>query len=294
MPASKWSTPALSSVASEYARSGFVVVPKLLSDDVVAQARDLVGGIIQAAVSGGELTGTSDEVYSREVALAERQPYVQFERNATDTEADVLDRVRKVMNFHREPPIDALLEPDGAVTLLAEALLGPRPVPLHCLAQVKPPRIGREKGWHQDTAYFSVLPIHAVVGIWIALDRAHEANGCLEVLPGAHLDGPIVHEHVGECRIMPERLDLGAAVPVVLEPGDAVAFNGLMPHGSKPNRSNERRWALTFHYRGEAARVVPDVEFDRAFVDAGGEPAGCAAAARRASPVAAAEWGARL
>lgn len=283
----------VSSLKDEYARSGYVVVRELLSQDAVAKVRELVAGIIREAATRDGLTGTADEVYAREVTLAERRPYVQFEAAPADADADVLDRVRKVMNFHRQPPVDAMLAPGGAVAGLAAALLGPDPVPLHCLAQLKPPRIGREKGWHQDTSYFSVMPIDAVLGIWIALDPADEENGCLEVIPAAHLDGPIRHEHVGECRIVPGLLPLDDAVPVVLAPGDAVAFNGLLPHGSKPNLSSKRRWALTFHYRGGAARVAPDEEFDRAFVDADAEPAGCAAAARRSSPEAAAEWGER-
>jgi len=282
MATSAWPAEAVPGVLDEYARSGFAVVPGLLARDDVERARDLIARIVRGAATGDGLTGTSDEVYAREVGLDERRPYVQLEHAAAGAAGDVLDRVRKVMNFHREPPVDALLAPGGAVARLAEALLGPDPVALHCLAQLKPPAIGREKGWHQDTAYFSVVPIDAVLGIWVALDPAHEGNGCLEVLPGGHRGGPLRHEHAGECRIAPGRLDLAATVPVVLAPGDAVVFNGLLPHGSKPNRSAERRWALTFHYRGGAARVVGDAEFDRAFVDRVGAPAGCAAAARRA------------
>lgn len=39
---------------------------------------------------------------------------------------------------------------------------------------------------HQDQAYFNVELRTPIVGCWIALDRATEANGCMRVLRGGH------------------------------------------------------------------------------------------------------------
>src|SRR4029434_3611749 len=48
-----------------------------------------------------------------------------------------------------------------------------------------------------------------------------------------------------------------ALVPVLMEPGDVVFFNGSLVHGSKPNRSDRFRRALIGHYiEGDARQVA--------------------------------------
>ncbi len=39
--------------------------------------------------------------------------------------------------------------------------------------------------WHQDGAYFKLIP-EANISFWLALDEATEENGCMQVLPGTH------------------------------------------------------------------------------------------------------------
>jgi hypothetical protein len=45
-------------------------------------------------------------------------------------------------------------------------------------------------------------------------------------------------------------------VPVVMEPGDVLFFNGTLVHGSKPNRSNRFRRSLIGHYIEAEAREI--------------------------------------
>src|SRR5262249_44392265 len=43
---------------------------------------------------------------------------------------------------------------------------------MYCnFALLKPPRLGREKPWHQDNAYFGFPLDTRVVGVWVALDE---------------------------------------------------------------------------------------------------------------------------
>jgi hypothetical protein len=44
---------------------------------------------------------------------------------------------------------------------------------------------------------------------------------------------------------LPENVEL---VPVIMEPGDVLFFNGSLVHGSKPNRSDRFRRSLVAHY----------------------------------------------
>lgn len=39
---------------------------------------------------------------------------------------------------------------------------------------------------HIDSTFLQVDPPEQVIGVWIALDDATEANGCLWFIPGSH------------------------------------------------------------------------------------------------------------
>jgi phytanoyl-CoA hydroxylase len=56
-------------------------------------------------------------------------------------------------------------------------------------------------------------------------------------------------------------------VIVPLEPGGVLFFSSLLHHGTPPNRSSSRRWALQYHYRADSAvpinrREHADLYFD--------------------------------
>jgi hypothetical protein len=107
---------------------------------------------------------------------------------------------------------------------------------------------GAEKPWHQDTAYFDYTPLGGVIGVWIALDEATVENGCMQVIPGSHQDGPAKHYHVRDCQLEDGGVKIDRAVVVPLKPGGALFFSGLIHHGTPPNTSGDRRRALQFHY----------------------------------------------
>jgi phytanoyl-CoA hydroxylase len=142
------------------------------------------------------------------------------------------------------------------------------------MALLKPPHIGREKPWHQDTAYFLYEPLTAIVGTWTALDAATAANGCMHMIPGSHAAGPKPHYHDRDCQLPDEEIDVDRDVMVPLEPGGTVFFSGLIHHGTPPNQSGDRRRALQFHFAGVSAKKVDQQAHLGAFHDDKGY-AGC-------------------
>ncbi len=76
---------------------------------------------------------------------------------------------------------------------IVEQLIGSPVKLIQDMALLKPPRIGGEKPWHQDNAYFLMEPLEKVAGVWIALDRATPENGCMHVIPASHRRGPQPH-----------------------------------------------------------------------------------------------------
>lgn len=143
-----------------------------------------------------------------------------------------------------------------------EALLGGEVYHYHSKLMLKEPRVGGAWEWHQDYGYWynngCLYPLMA--SCLIALDRATQANGCLQVLKGSHLIGRIEHGKFGEqVGADPERVEAAMArhelVYCEMAPGDAVIFDGNTLHASAANLSENPRWSLICCYN--AARNDP-------------------------------------
>lgn len=142
---------------------------------------------------------------------------------------------------------------------------------------VKPPEIGAPKALHQDASCFLLKDPSLCIGTWTALDPATLENGCLQMIPGSHPWGPTphVHETLADCHIRAEDSRPDAAVPLPMNAGDTVIFNGLLHHFSAFNRSTHRRRALQFHFAQDGAVWGSDEDHRRLFHDQNGHYAGC-------------------
>ncbi len=164
------------------------------------------------------------------------------------------DAVRKLMHFvDFEPRLQALAEHPALCAVVAR-LLGEPPQMIQDMGLIKPPNFGREKPWHQDKAYFDYPVETKVVGVWIALDPATVANGCMHVQPQGHRKGPVVHFKRRDWQICDTEVMGKPCVAVPLKPGGLLLFDGLLPHGTPTNYSAQRRKALQYHYAGVSAR----------------------------------------
>jgi phytanoyl-CoA hydroxylase len=164
---------------------------------------------------------------------------------------DPLRRYPRMIHMHRwdQVALEWLLEPRLARSLTT-LLDGLEPFAVQTMLYFKPPG-ARGQAPHQDQYYLRVKP-GTCIAAWLALDPCDEENGCLEVVPGSQ-DWPVL------CTIpadttqsftdvtvpLPEEAEL---VPVIMEPGDVLFFNGSLVHGSKPNRSDRFRRSLVGHY----------------------------------------------
>jgi phytanoyl-CoA hydroxylase len=203
---------------------------------------------------------------------------------AEHTPEEIELKVRRYGNFAREDEVfQRMISPGSLLHGIVVSLLGPDPVLFQEMALVKPPFIGSEKPWHQDNAYFSYAPLDQIVGVWIALDDATVANGCMHVIPGGHKSGAFRHHHDSDCEIDKALLEVDRAVPVPVPAGGAMFFYGMLPHQTPPNSSPGRRRALQFHFRGAQTRKLEDAEYNGVFVDREGVPASCRSA--RSAPL---------
>ena len=165
--------------------------------------------------------------------------------------SDPLKRYPRMVHMHRwdQVSLDWLLEPRLA-SALTTLLGGVEPFAVQTMLYFKPPG-ARGQAVHQDQHYLRVQP-GTCIAASLALDPCDEENGCLEVLPGSH-DWPVLctvpadtEQSFTDVTVpLPDGAEL---VPIAMEPGDVLFFNGSLVHGSKPNRSTRFRRALIGHY----------------------------------------------
>lgn len=100
---------------------------------------------------------------------------------------------------------------------------------------------------HQDAPAYRFVDVH--VSCMVAVDDADLANGCLEVVSGAH-HGLWPTDERGCVR--PDVVATMEWEPVPLRAGQALWFHSLTPHRSGPNRSPRERRAVFPTYNAAA------------------------------------------
>jgi ectoine hydroxylase-related dioxygenase (phytanoyl-CoA dioxygenase family) len=178
--------------------------------------------------------------------------FVMLESQADFAGRPVEDRVSKVFRVARDPVFrEFATRPD--VVALVRDLLGTDAVSCFLSQFIFKNPGAWGQPWHQDSYYFPFTPARPVVGVWLAVTAATLENGCLHVLPGSHREP--VHEHVPDRR--PGALygyveivdhDMGAAEPVLMEPGDLLLFDSHLMHRSTDNVADGLRAAMVYHY----------------------------------------------
>ncbi|MGI8404127.1 MAG: phytanoyl-CoA dioxygenase family protein [Thermomicrobiales bacterium] len=207
-------------------------------------------------------------------------------KTATEANGDPLKMYPRIMHPHRfndvarDYLLDARLEP------VLTDLFGEEPLAAQSMLYFKPAG-GRGQALHQDNFYLNVEP-GTCIAAWLALDRVDEENGCLEVVSGTHKMDLFCPEEADtsvsftrEYVPPPPGLE---KVPVIMEPGDMLFFNGTLVHGSGPNSSKDRfRRSYICHYIGRSAERMsewyrPILTFDGKDVEidanTGGGPCG--------------------
>ena len=120
----------------------------------------------------------------------------------------------------------------------------------------KPPG-SRGQALHQDNFYLKVEP-GTCLAAWTAIDPVDQENGGLLVVPKTQ-HHEIVCPQTADARESftthfvppPEGMQ---PIPVVMDPGDTLFFNGNLIHGSYRNRTKDRfRRSFICHYANASA-----------------------------------------
>ncbi len=230
--------------------------------------------VVRQAFTPAEVSGAIDGLVDLIMGKRPDFKHVYFEGKAKEILSTLgpdqrQDAVRKLGVFIEfDARLKAISHHPALLRALEQFLGGAKAEMFQDMALIKPPRLGREKPWHQDKAYFEYPLGTPVVGTWIALDEATVANGCMQILPGRHREGPIPHFQRRDWQIC-DNVILGTkSVAVPLQPGGMLFFDGMLPHGTPHNSSPKRRRALQFHYLPAGTKKCTPEERLKAF---GGE-----------------------
>lgn len=210
-----------------YQRDGFLVIESFLDADELEKWRAYTDEAVrQRLESKGKLTNTgADEFYA--------QVFTQCIRLADSHEG-----MHELMFDPRLGEMAATLAGVDGMRIW------------HDQALIKPP-YGNPTAWHLDNPYWSFSSRDAI-SIWVALDDATLANGCMWYLPGTHKQARYDNSGIGAnmrdiFKYYPEWQTI-EAVACPCPAGSAVFHNGLTAHGAGANMTPRPRRAMTCGY----------------------------------------------
>ncbi|MBB6340740.1 hypothetical protein HNP49_000890 [Pseudomonas fluvialis] len=138
-------------------------------------------------------------------------------------------------------------------------LYGPHaPVSLfRAMIMNKPAGQGTYLPWHQDGGDVWALDRDPLVTVWVALDPATRANGCLEVIPGSHRLGLLSERGSTLSTEDAERhCPADRVLSLELEAGHGLLLHNWLLHRSGINPSSQPRRAFTACYLDGRTRGV--------------------------------------
>lgn len=226
--------------AAAYARDGYLVIPDLFAADELTALRH--EALLLCRGDLGALKG--------------------LEPAASDAAA--MARIMVAVMVHKVPSLFARMIADPRIAALMRQLIGPNVKAVHSQLFFK--HAGQPgNAWHQDEMFIPTRD-RSLVTLWVALEDATVANGCLRVFPGSHRpsvlwpmrahDNPDLDRYETAFGFPYAESD---AVDIELKAGSAIAFDGYLIHGSHPNRTVDGfRRALLYVYANAETQVLFD------------------------------------
>jgi hypothetical protein len=171
-------------------------------------------------------------------------------------------KLKQTSEYLAGTTIDGLVNSPNLCQVASRLMEGPATLYLPFTAVKSGVEPGEEVGggqfhFHQDNQYTRFDG--PGINLWVALMPMTEENGCLRILPRVSLDRTLptggAPDNDGH-RTVP--FEVADAVPIVMQPGDCVAFSRLTVHGSGPNLSPDHRVAYAVQYHRDDVSASTD------------------------------------
>ncbi len=235
-------------------QDGFFIRPRVFGPGEIQALRDAAEQAVARASRAAQRADDEYEIDGNRYCEAGGTT-IQFEHRPGSETIRVLEPFH-----HLDDRFDALIDDPRFVEPM-RGILGAERISLFTdKLNLKRPREGSRFRWHQDSPYWAHF--HPDVGqlpnAMLALDDAHEGNGCLRVVRGSHRKGmlPGLEEgRLGPLFTDPRYFDAADAVPAAMPAGSLLFFSPHTVHGSEPNESGALRRALLFTYQDGERRM---------------------------------------
>lgn len=184
--------------------------------------------------------------------------------NALEESVEPEKRAIGLVSRHRDTRAIWDLATHPRILDAVEAVYGPNIVLLGTHFFTKYPSSGDKfVAWHQDVTYWGLEPARAITA-WLAVDDADVENGCMRVVAESHKLGLLDHgksTQEGNLLSVNQEVDTryvdeSKIVDIELRAGQMSLHDGILIHGSNPNRSNRRRAGLTLRYTSADTKFV--------------------------------------
>ena len=256
---------------ADYRRDGFLVLEGFVAESTCDRLRDRMGELLAGFDVDGVRTvfTTDDQRHAQDDWFLDSGDRIRFffEPGAFDEDGRLRQAKELSINkvghaLHDLDPVFAAFSRDPSLAALARALGLARPLLLQSMYIFKQPRIGGEVVCHQDSSFLWTDP-PSCVGLWLAIEAATEANGCMWAEPGGHRR-PLHQRFVREGRrtrmvtLDPAPLPTEGLVPLPAAKGTLIVLHGHLPHRSGPNLSDRSRHAFALHLIDGACGYAAD------------------------------------
>ena len=216
-----------------YLNDGFVVVPKVISDDKLEAMRIELNNWIEESKNYKENYGKTINGKARfdlENGHSKETPKLRRVSNPVD----ISKAYRDVL--FEGPTVEAVVD-----------LIGPNVKFHHCKLNIKLPGMKTRVDYHQDQP-FDLHTNDDYVTLLVLLDDTTEANGCLRILKGSH-KGPLYShyegdEFVGKVKEEVQEICRLQSTKVEGKAGDICLMNAWCLHGGTANLSKNPRRML--------------------------------------------------
>jgi len=225
----------------QYLTDGFVVIPGMLTPEETTHFRDIAREDLRRQAAAGLMMEKGDK--------AGNTTLLKMWYEAADDVYGYVARDERLVNIARQ-------------------IIGKDTYLYSHKMTMKEPREGGAWEWHQDYGYWYLNKCLSpeMLSIYISLDTATKANGCMQFLPKSHKLGRLDHIRVdGQTVVDEEYLNAALArfelIYAEMEAGDGVVFDCNLLHRSDANTSDGPRWGYIASYNAvenEPFRKVRD------------------------------------
>jgi len=253
----------------EFEEKGFLHLKALIStaacDQLIARMRDLVARF--AHQDHNKIFDTGPHTHSKDRYFLDSAQKISFFFDKNSSPKHAQNNTFKALNkvghaLHDLCPVYRRFSHQEKFYELMKTLGHRKPQLVQSMFIFKQPFFGDAVPAHQDATFLHTDP-PSVIGLWIALEDAHEENGCLWVLPHAHKS--VLKERfvkAGNNLIFKDQKKTNwpadKFIPLRAQKGDIIVLHGLLPHSSKQNRSSKTRFAYTLHFVDRLSYYLPD------------------------------------